>query len=562
MFSFRIWESYGVEVVVNTSDITTRAGCEKLIRDSMKLGPVGGIFNLAVQLRDNIFENQEIEKFKECMAPKADATMYLDELTRKLCPELQYFVVFSSVSCGRGNAGQSNYGMANSVMERIMEQRHQDGLPAKAIQWGAVGEVGLVADMAEDKIDIEIGGTLQQRISSCLEELDSLLDENEPLVSSMVVAEKRKSSGSKNIMDDIMMIMGIKDHKSISNETKLSELGMDSLMTVEIQQTLEREYDLSITAQNLRSLTIAKLLELTSRKSSPSQEDEALYFGLEMSLRNLGEERNAERLYLPIFKSNKKDVINLIIPGVEGLAGEIWSNLSDYLSGQTVVLQHKNLEQMESIQEIVSKIKEQVLSIFDKFESFTIIAYSFGTLIALKLAEFLESKGILNGKILFIDGSHKFAKKVVISRFGLTPNDIDIENGILNSTTYFVIKEKDQHISNVIQSDISCEQKIDKIIAISNDLQAYSNDFVKTVVIEIINKTKLITVMNPNNFVKLDKFHIQLVRPKLSSIRDIEEDYYLSEVCSKPIDVKFIEGDHITMLDSPEMLEILRNLNN
>jgi fatty acid synthase, animal type len=562
MFSFRIWESYGVEVVVNTSDITTRDGCEKLIRDSMKLGPVGGIFNLAVQLRDNIFENQDVEKFKECMAPKADATKYLDELTRKLCPELQYFVVFSSVSCGRGNAGQSNYGMANSVMERIMEQRHQDGLPAKAIQWGAVGEVGLVADMAEDKIDIEIGGTLQQRISSCLEELDPLLDENEPLVSSMVVAEKRKSSGSKNIMDDIMMIMGIKDHKSISNETKLSELGMDSLMTVEIQQTLEREYDLSITAQNLRSLTIAKLLELTSRKSSPSQEDEALYFGLEMSLRNLGEERNAERLYLPIFKSNKKDVINLIIPGVEGLAGEIWSNLSDYLSGQTVVLQHKNLEQMESIQEIVSKIKEQVLSIFDKFESFTIIAYSFGTLIALKLAEFLESKGILNGKILFIDGSHKFAKKVVISRFGLTPNDIDIENGILNSTTYFVIKEKDQHISNVIQSDISCEQKIDKIIAISNDLQAYSNDFVKTVVIEIINKTKLITVMNPNNFVKLDKFHIQLVRPKLSSIRDIEEDYYLSEVCSKPIDVKFIEGDHITMLDSPEMLEILRNLNN
>lgn len=51
------------------------------------------------------------------------------------------FVVFSSVSCGRGNGGQTNYGMANSVMERICEQRRNDGLPAVAIQWGVIGDV-------------------------------------------------------------------------------------------------------------------------------------------------------------------------------------------------------------------------------------------------------------------------------------------------------------------------------------------------------------------------------------------------------------------------------------
>lgn len=57
-----------------------------------------------------------------CSAPR---------VTRKKCPDLDYFVVFSSVSCGRGNAGQSNYGFANSTMERICEQRHNDGLPGK-----------------------------------------------------------------------------------------------------------------------------------------------------------------------------------------------------------------------------------------------------------------------------------------------------------------------------------------------------------------------------------------------------------------------------------------------
>lgn len=174
-----------------------------------------------------------------------------------MAPRLKYFVVFSSVSCGRGNAGQSNYGMANSVMERIIEQRHREGLPAKAIQWGAVGEVGLVADMAEDKIDMEIGGTLQQRISSCLVELDALLtSKGEPIVSSMVVAEKRAGGdGKENLIDCVLNIMGIRDIKTVSTNVTLSEVGMDSLMAVEIKQTLEREFEIFLTPQDLRALT-------------------------------------------------------------------------------------------------------------------------------------------------------------------------------------------------------------------------------------------------------------------------------------------------------------------
>lgn len=53
----------------------------------------------------------------------------------------RYFVVFSSVFCGRGHAGQTNYGMANSIMERICEKRKQEGYPGLAIQWGAIADV-------------------------------------------------------------------------------------------------------------------------------------------------------------------------------------------------------------------------------------------------------------------------------------------------------------------------------------------------------------------------------------------------------------------------------------
>jgi len=64
---------------------------------------------------------------------KTVGTRNLDVATRELCGNsLDWFVAFSSVSCGRGKAGQANYGYANSVMERICEQRHSDGLPGRA----------------------------------------------------------------------------------------------------------------------------------------------------------------------------------------------------------------------------------------------------------------------------------------------------------------------------------------------------------------------------------------------------------------------------------------------
>jgi fatty acid synthase, animal type len=167
---------------VDTSDVTTKQGCKNLIEAASKMAPVGGIFNLAVALRDGLLENQTVEMFNESLAPKAEATKHLDQLSRVLCPELEQFVIFSSVSCGRGNVGQTNYGLANSIMERIIECRHAMQLPAKAIQWGAVGDVGLLAELQEKNMDMTISGSLPQRITSCIEVLDLLLITDEPIV--------------------------------------------------------------------------------------------------------------------------------------------------------------------------------------------------------------------------------------------------------------------------------------------------------------------------------------------------------------------------------------------
>jgi fatty acid synthase, animal type len=124
-----------VKVKISTANITTREGCEELIRSAIELGPVGGIFNLAVVLQDAAFKKQTSEKFIKCFKPKALSTKYLDEISRSICPEIDHFVAFSSVSSGRGQGGQSNYGMANSFTEKIMEKRHRDNLCGSAIQF-------------------------------------------------------------------------------------------------------------------------------------------------------------------------------------------------------------------------------------------------------------------------------------------------------------------------------------------------------------------------------------------------------------------------------------------
>ncbi|XP_039308603.1 fatty acid synthase isoform X2 [Solenopsis invicta] len=266
----RLWKKYGVNVlIIKNIDVADPKDCEYFLRTAEREAPVDAIYNLAVVLKDGILKNQTAETFAESFQSKAHATQILDKLSRKFCPKLRHFVVFSSVSCGKGNAGQTNYNMANSVMERVCEKRAEEGLPGLAIQWGVVGDVGLVADLQEDDKELIINGILQQKISSCLDELDKFLLQNRPVVSSMVVAEKEVGfSGYGSPINTIASILGIKNMKIVSQNTTLAELGMNSMTTVEIMQILERVFDIFLTAQEIRNLTFAKLNKMSNTNFS------------------------------------------------------------------------------------------------------------------------------------------------------------------------------------------------------------------------------------------------------------------------------------------------------
>merc|ERR1719401_546497 len=85
-----------------------------------------------------------------CLGCKSRACFYLhDALERYSNPKLEFFWVFSSNSV-YGNAGQCNYGGANAFLDGICRFRRATGrCPSFAMQWGAWGEAGMAAAMAE-----------------------------------------------------------------------------------------------------------------------------------------------------------------------------------------------------------------------------------------------------------------------------------------------------------------------------------------------------------------------------------------------------------------------------
>ncbi|XP_029725313.1 fatty acid synthase [Aedes albopictus] len=562
-FRIKAWYNYGVHTHVSTADVTTMEGCRVLLKEASRFGSISAIYNLAVQLRDAILENQSVEKFVECIAPKAKATEYLDKVSREMCPDLKHFIVFSSVSCGRGNAGQSNYGMANSVMERIIERRHADGLPGKAIQWGAVGEVGLVADMAEDKIDMEIGGTLQQRISSCLQEMDYLLTCDAPIVASMVVAEKRTGTASKNVIEAVMNIMNIRDLKSISMESTLADIGMDSLMAVEIKQVLERDFDMVLSPQDLRTLSFAKLLKMNEEKTQAAkdredQENEGISMGMRMLLKNLGNEKTSETTIMKLPSAVDEGRPLLFIPGVEGVAGDVWKDIAEQVKSPVYMLQLTKSLDCESIPAIVDRIIDEVCAIlFKDFDDFAIVAYSFGSLIAIEISRYLQTKGI-HGKLLLLDGAPKYLKQWSLKLLNNNPSDDEIQKLILLALFAMVFPDQPPEKVMAILELESFDDQIEKLIELGAEPSGYSPEYIRNMTKALCKRIKIAAHLNLDEDQPLD-LPVTLVRPTDAPFTDIEDDYGLANYTTGDKTLQMVEGSHVSMLENDDIVEIINH---
>src|SRR5699024_1531614 len=111
-----------------------------------------------------------------------------------------------------------------------------------------------------------IGGALPQRINSCFAVLEQLLQTPHSVCSSLVLANQLVGlDKNQSILDYVSKVFGIKDIHSIPPTTSLVDLGMDSLMAVEVKQILETQYEYVLSMQELRSLTIQDLKDIENK---------------------------------------------------------------------------------------------------------------------------------------------------------------------------------------------------------------------------------------------------------------------------------------------------------
>ncbi|XP_015113057.1 fatty acid synthase [Diachasma alloeum] len=559
----KMWESYNVKVTVVTGkEASDPKDCKDILSIASQQAPVDAIFNLAVVLKDSLFENQTTDTFAESFKAKAWSTSNLDKFSRKLCPKLRHFVVFSSVSCGRGNAGQTNYGMSNSVMERICERRSAEGLPALAIQWGAIGDVGLVADMQDNDKELVIGGTLQQRITSCLHELDRFLNQSSPIVASMVVAEKKAGvCGSLDIVDTVLNIMGLKDLKSVGVHTPLAELGMDSMMAVEIKQTFEREFEIFLTPQDIRDLNFAKLIEMNSKNADQKKNDgnitaEEVLIGIQLLVNLIGNNETINQVCLELptkARSGRAEVF--LIPGLEG-CGDVFKNLAENIETPATCLQFASKDtRYLSIEEIALKLKPHIVQRNLARKDFIFVGYSFGSLVAIELARLLEADGF-TGKLILIDGSVEWLKGVKNQQMPTKNND-ELETNILVSIVDTVAPIFSGKLSMEFKKCKSWEEKLDVLMDHfpANNLG-----------LSVENRRNMCTCIY-HRFLALDNYDtsnlppiqssIILLKSTLSTLKSLPEDYGLSKVTKGNVEAYSIEGNHLTILDNPKVARVI-----
>ncbi|MEQ1566081.1 MAG: SDR family NAD(P)-dependent oxidoreductase [Myxococcota bacterium] len=165
------------EVEVVSLDVRDPAAVGALVE---RLRPaLAGVVHAAMVLDDAPLAAHDAARFDRVLGPKADGAWNLHHATLGL--PLDWFVVVSSIAAAIGTPGQAAYAAANGFLDALASHRRARGLPATAIAFGALGDVGIVARASdEDRRKILAHGVGELRIGEALELLEGALLEHTP----------------------------------------------------------------------------------------------------------------------------------------------------------------------------------------------------------------------------------------------------------------------------------------------------------------------------------------------------------------------------------------------
>ena len=168
------WRDDGIEIKVMPVDLTS-IDSVKSVADQIhrQCPPLGGVFHTAMVLEDKLLIDLDRATLERVLRPKVQGGWNLHVVTSDL--DLDYFVLFSSLSSVFGHAGQANYSAANAFLDSLAHYRRALGMPAIAINWGHVGEVGYLAERNELSERLERQGVLTFSADEAMKCLDRMI---------------------------------------------------------------------------------------------------------------------------------------------------------------------------------------------------------------------------------------------------------------------------------------------------------------------------------------------------------------------------------------------------
>jgi acyl carrier protein len=267
--------------------------------------PLKGVIHSAMVLSDASIAQITTESIHQVFGPKILGCLNLHEQTRKF--PLDFFVLFSSISSSIGNPGQACYAAANGFLDRFSHYRRGLGLPALTVNWGALN-TGILARDAKVANHLNRSGIKAMEVKTALSLLEEALirDEHQigvwdinwsqlnqalpSLTKSRPFSDfYEKSDVSENHFRNGLLALSeterlefiinhlkasiaqtLKmDASQIDPSVRLSALGVDSLMAMELQASLETTLGVKIpTVELMKGPSITQLANFVSSRVS------------------------------------------------------------------------------------------------------------------------------------------------------------------------------------------------------------------------------------------------------------------------------------------------------
>ncbi len=273
-------KAMGCNVHVASGDVADETFVSDLIaRVRETLPPVAGVIHAAGVLDDGVLLQQTTGRLAGVMRPKVAGAWNLHRATSGL--PLDFFALFSSAAALLGTGGQGNYAAANAFMDGLAHQRRRAGLTAISINWAGWSETGMAAATDPDRRGRSARGLSSIGPRQGVEVLARLaaspaahvavlpIDWNAylggradrpALFDGLAAVEPsapapigglaaswralpeagRRAAIEAHVREQILSVIGLDAGERLDPRQGLVDLGIDSLMTLELRNRLQR----------------------------------------------------------------------------------------------------------------------------------------------------------------------------------------------------------------------------------------------------------------------------------------------------------------------------------